>query len=891
MSLPLFDGTIDVVDTPILITKLHAPPHRPELVSRPHLLEELDAGLRAQRKLTLVSAPAGFGKTTLLSAWLSEKHEEAVAWLALDAEDNDPARFWNYVVAALRQHAPDLGRDALAALRDLHPPALPAILAGLINELAAHPTPLILVLDDYHLVENPAVHESLTFLLEHQPPQLHVAITTRVDPPLPLSRLRARGQMTELRSADLRFTAEEAAAFLNDAMGLGLAREDVAALAARTEGWITGLHLAALSLQSLPERHAFVVAFSGSHRYVVDYLMDEVLSRQPEEVRTFLRRTSILKRLSASLCDALLRDEEHRPAAEILEQLDRANLFLIPLDVERRWFRYHQLFADFQRRCLQEQEPELIPELHRRAGRWFAEAGEGDAAVRHALAAEDYAGAAKLLETHARCALLQGRVSAVESWFNALPEAWRAASPGASLSFAWALLLRGRYGEALTYLERAERALECGAEAQTCAAEVHAMQAIRAALQGEIAPARALAERAVSEAPSENTAAQGMAHFSMGTVLNYAGRLSQATAAYERAIPHCRAAGMTVSVLLAAANLAVMAQRQGRLHYAEEVCRREIEAQGEAAPHLPAMGSIYSIVGALRYEHDDLEGAQNYLAKGLQLCRLGGHYAATANTLAWLSRLYEVQGDTAAARSALEEAEALLRHGVPAWTRADVIARRVQWELSREDAAVAAEALERAGEAAAQLPAVQLARLRLWYRAGWYAEAREMADRGIAAAEGRQEYGTVVRYLTLRALLRDAQGEEGAALDDLRRALEYAAPEGYVRTFVDEGAPLADLLRKLGDEKGYAGELLPAFEVHAARTVPGAHPDLVEPLSERELEVLQVMAEGLTYNEIAERLFVSINTVRYHVKNIYSKLGVDNRAKALDRARELALIV
>ncbi len=895
-------------EMPLIATKLYPPPAREALVPRPQLFDRLDQGLRPGHKLISIAAPAGFGKSTLLGAWLTSRSEHAGlrgAWVSLDPEDNDPARFWTYCVTALQRRQPGVGDALLPPLRELHLPALPAILAELVNTLAELPGPLLLALDDYHVITNPAIHESLAFLLEHLPPQLHLALTTRVDPPLPLARLRARGQLTELRSAELRFTVTEAAAFLNESMDLGLTGEDVAALAARTEGWITGLQLAALSLRPQVERHEFVVAFSGSHRYVVDYLMDEVLARQPEAVRCFLRRTSILERLSAPLCDALFQNEDDIPPAEaLLETLERDNLFLIPLDGERRWYRYHQLFADFQRRCLRAEEAQLIPELHLRAGRWFAaqEAGMGhlDAAIRHLLAAEAYAEVVALLERQGRRALLQGHVSRVAGWFDALPESWRISSLASNVMFAWALLLRGQYGRALGYLEHAERALEQPAETPHptfSVGEVRALQAIRAALQGEADHARRLATEAIALAEEGDLAARGLARFSLASAYNHAGDTDRAVAAYEAALPLCRTAGMTASVLLAAANLVVLALRQGRLRYAAQVCAREVEALGEGAAHLPALGSLYSAQGMLHYERNDLETAHALLTRGLRLSRLGGHYAAVATTLAHLARWHAARGELEAAQERLDEAEALLRHGAPPWVAATVLARRVELRLARGEVGAASGALAQATGALSRLEAVQLTRIRLAYHEGSYDEAARRSGTLLAAAEARGEAGTALHCRLWRALSRAALGELAPAFDDLIAALSWAEPEGYLRTFVDLGPPLAALLEQLRDAPeapaAYVDELLRALgslsPAGARRRILG-EPVLPEPLSERELEVLQLMAQGLTYREIGEHLFVSVNTVRYHVKNLYGKLGVGKRAQAVARARELKLL-
>ncbi len=892
----------------LLATKLFVPRTRQTIVPRPQLAARLAASLT--HPLTLISAPAGFGKTTMVSTW-ARSQPQAVAWLALDEGDNDPTRFLSYLVAALQRVNPALGQGVQSALAASSPPPPAAAITALINDLAAAEGEILLVLDDFHLVDATPIHEAVALLVTHQPPQLHLMLVTREDPQLPLARLRARGELVELRAQDLRFSPAEAAQFIHEVMGLALDEQAMAALDARIEGWAAGLQLAALSLQNSDNPAALIAGLTGNHHFILSYLTEEVLHQLSPARQSFLLETALLTRLNGDLCDAVT---GRAGSAAVLEELEAANVFVIPLDDERRWYRYHHLFADLLRHQLRRTMPERASTLQQRASAWYETQGDAIEAIDYALAAEDYVRAVRLLENHARAVVLQGYAQTVASWLSRLPEAWRMAGPRTNLAFGWSLLLRGQLDEIEPYLRDAEVA---GAETATAAiqAEALALRAGLASLRGDPERSRELARAAVALAPADDLYVQSMTTFCLGAACNYAGRDAEAIATYRAALPLCEAAGNRVAAMLIVGNLTMLYSARGQLHAAADLCLATISAAAHAGLHdSPALAVVYGGYGDLLYAWNDLDGAQEQVTRALDLSRRSGHVAALAYSNVVQSRLLQARGDLTGAAQALEQAIALRRRGMPAWVAPHIVSQQVALALARSDLAAAEQALLQTGVAATDplhhtREVIQIAHLRLRLHQGrdqnsaQLDDADELALRILASAAPADRMGRVLEVLLLRGQMSHAQGDVDAACADVMQALTLGESEGYVRVFVAEGEALRVLLgavrrkltqqaAELGPSPAYVDKVLAAFPhvETAARSGPITLPPLVEPLTERELEVLRLMAQGLTYDEVAQQLIVSLNTVRYHVKGLYGKLGVDKRMAAIEQAKAHGLL-
>jgi LuxR family maltose regulon positive regulatory protein len=899
----------------LVSTKLRPPEARPKLVSRSQLTARLDR--EGGRKLTLVSAPAGFGKTTLLVEWLRERAdgEGSVAWLSLDEGDNDPTRFLSYLVAALRSVEDQIGAGVLSALRSPEPPRIEAIAAALINEFAALPDELTLILDDYHVIDSESVHGVVSFLLEHLPPNVHLVISSRIHPPLPLSRLRARDQMMELDAADLSFTSEEAATFLNSVMRLDLSAEDVATLEERTEGWIAGLQLAALSMRDRKDIPGFIKAFSGSHRDVLDYLAEEVLRGQPERVQEFLLETSILDHLSGALCDALTGRSDGQ---EMLEMLERDNLFVVPLDDERRWYRYHHLFRDFLRTRLERQSPERISELHCRAAAWYEQNGLTSEAVGHALVAEDHERAADLVEQVIGEMWSRGEVMTLLGWLEALPEEAKLRRPRLLLEHATALMVVGRLDEVEPLLREAEHATG-GSRADSVGDQVDTDEAHRRYVLGYVTAIRAwrtvrlgdpqgaieLARHALTLLPEHETRLRNIAAFSLAGAYQDAGDLAAASAVFAEISKRGLAAGHNYMALGAMGHQAELQIAQGRLREAEAILRRALQLaaeRGGASVH--ATGEVHVAMGQLSYEWNDLDSAAYRLKEGMELARRINRSDILVDGYIALSRVQQARGEVEDALEAAREADRLAqRSGV-----GEEIVKAAVWKarlhLTMGDLATAAFEQERAtGVSGGVPPSVReterIGLARLLVARGEHDEALRLLYQLREAAEAADRTGNAIEILALEAITLQGHGEKVRAVSTLTQALALAEPEGYVRTFVDEGPEMAALLSEVleAQQRGrlhppvpahYFRKLLAALEQDASHIAPGAK--LPEPLSDRELEVLALVDAGRTNQEIANELFVAKSTVKTHIKNIHHKLDARSRTQALARARELDLI-
>jgi len=912
---------------PILATKLHIPPLRANRVPRPRLAERLEAGVRGP--LTLLSAPAGFGKSTLLSEWIhaSGRH---VAWLSLDEGDNDPRRFLRYAITALQTVRPEIGRAALAALRQAEAPATEDVLTGLVNEIAALEEDLVLVLDDYHVIEAEGVHRDLQFYLDRLPPQMHLVIATRVDPPLRLSRLRARGQLTELRAQDLRFNSPEAAGFLNQAMGLKLSAEDVEALGERTEGWAVGLQMAALSLQGRTDARDFIEHFTGSHRFVLDYLTDEVLSRQSAEVREFLLRTSVLSRLSGPLCDAVT---ERADSQALLEELDATNLFLIQLDDVRHWYRYHHLFGTLLRHQLERKAgSEGVAALNRRASDWYAARGYPDDALEHALAAGAPDRATELVVEHALPRLMGGDAGTVVRWVRSLPPEWLASQPRLRLTYAWALVSNLHFQEAEEQVREAERSL--GGE--TCsdpelAGQTIALRGLLTRSQGKPREAIELYRCALEHLPAEETFSRGIITMDLGTSHLTLHELADAERELTAARELNRKSGNVLVALLANWHLGELRFDQGRLHEALEIHRQglqlaeEIVGRGEESP---ACGLCYAGMATVRREWDDLSGAAELAVKAIDLGRRGGLGMNLSAGGAVLSRVRLSQGDCTGALEALDITEEVTRRaGNRQWINV-VVAHRAHVLLClhrlEESAEALAEALRWArtsglldnleGDLTPHLlighgrNRAHLNLARLFLARGERQAALGLLARLLPLAQEAGTMNSEVEILALTALARNASGDRAGALEPLRRALTLAEPQGFVRIFVDEGRAMAELIERAAPgavPAAYAATLRNAFgpagdpqEAVASSAQPPPPPEPrgaplpapAEALSEREIEVLRLIATGLSNAETGRKLFIAPSTVKKHLENIYGKLATGSRTQAIARAREMGLL-
>jgi LuxR family maltose regulon positive regulatory protein len=878
---------------PLLKTKLYIPPARPDAqrVSRPRLIERLERGLDSGCKLTLISAPAGFGKTTLVTEWLNSA-EHPFTWLSLDENDNDPARFLMYVVAALQGIDPAIGQAAQAMLQAPQLPPPEALLTSLINDIATTGRPFVLVLDDYHLIQAMPIHQQLSFLLEHQPPQAHLVIVTRKDPLLSLSRWRARGQMIEIRQADLKFTEEEAAEFLQRVMRLELSSADVAALHRRTEGWIASLQLAALSMQGRDDVHELVQSFAGSHRYILDYLIEEVFQRQPADIQDFVLKTSILDRFTASLCDAVVEREDSR---EVLLALEHGNLFTVPLDESRQWYRYHRLFADLLRQQLRIVERQgLVPELHQRASRWYEAEGYPAEAVHHALAGSDWERATTLIVNVGESMLKSGNVTTLLAWLQALPDEEIRARPELCLSYSWALILTGQMDAAESYLAQAEQ-IARGEPSRTTQeppallGAIISAQAYIARTRGDDPRTIALSQRALTLLPADALSERSVVALNMGVAHWTSGHLAEAEQTLTEAAHAAQQSGNIYAGLTALCFLGTIQAAQGRLHRAAELYREAIRV-GRGAP---AIAYAHIELGALLYEWNDLETAADHLQRGIELGQRGGHVEIRISGYRTLACFKQAQGDAPAALDALEGAHQLARdRDVPPLIRARNAACHVQIALAQEDLSTATRWAEQVADRADSSPFYPLlgltpARLLLAQNQRAAAAEQLAAQYETAIHEG-WKFG-LVEVRTLQAL---AAPTPATALTFLADALTLAQPEGYIRTFVDKGKPMAMLLQKAASQgiaPDYVARLLAAFEP-VPEPLPSSAQPLIEPLSERELQVLRFVAAGLSNREIAEALYISVNTVKTHLQRIYGKLGVSSRTVAATKAQKLNLL-
>jgi LuxR family maltose regulon positive regulatory protein len=903
----------------LLATKLYIPPTRSELVPRPRLVKQLNQGL--QRKLTLISAPAGFGKTTLVSEWISDSGQPT-AWLSLDEGDNEPTRFLAYLVAALQTVVANIGEEALGLLQSPQPPLITAVLTSLLNEIAALPGNFILVLDDYHLLDSQPVDDALAFLLEHLPSQMHLVVATREDPQLPLARLRARSQLSELRAAELRFTLSEAAGFLNQLMGLKLSAEDIAALEARTEGWIAGLQLAAISMQGLKDATGFIQSFTGSHRLVLDYLIEEVLDRQPEKVQNFLLQTAILERLTGSLCDVVTGQENGQAT---LEMLERANLFIVPLDNERRWYRYHHLFADLLRQRYHQNHPEQFLKLHQLASEWYEQNSLWSDAIRHAFAAEDLERAAGLVELAWHPMNKSYRSITWLGWAKTLPDELVRSRPVLSTAYSWALLDAGEFEAAEHRLRDAERWRDTGVNVNG-QLEISADKRIELdeeefrSLSTSIANARAYLSQALGDVSGTIKYAQqatellredeyfehGLSDILAGFAYWASGELEAAYKAVADAISKMKMTGRIPFIISFTSYLADIMTAQGRLHETERLYLHLLESVTEQGkPEVKETAVLHLGLSELYLEQGDMGSARLHLQRSEELDEQPAFPPWYRHWIFAHARVMQAQGDLDGVIKMFKGAERLYyRHPIPdvrpltaliarAWLAQGKLAEALRWvreqELSVDDDLSYLREFEHT-----TLARLLIAQYKSDRVDGTIHEAIGLLQRLLQAAEEGGRIGSVIEILALQALAYEAQRDIPSALLSLKRALTLADVEGYVQTFVGEGAAMEVLLKRMkvegGRMKKYIHKLLASFREKEIETSSLSIQPLIEPLSERELEVLQLIAEGLTNQDIGGRLYLSLNTVKAHTRNIYGKLGVNSRIQAVTKARTLGIL-
>lgn len=905
------------MSTPVLATKVLAPVLRPRIVARPRLTGRLDSALRDRHRLTLVSAPAGFGKTTALGTWLERLRDtdpsSAVAWISLDEDDNDLARLLHHLVAALHRAGLEVGAPVLDALRGSPGEALTVLVNAVAYAVETVPRDrCVVVLDDYHVVTAPEVHQAVLFLLDHLPPELHLVLATRSDPPLPLSRLRTRAQLTEVRAADLRFTDDEALEFLRHTMDLDLAAGDAAVLADRTEGWVAGLQLAALSLREMhpSEATGFITDFAGSHRFVLDYLVDEVLARQPDEVRDFLLSTAVLQRLTGPLCDALTGRTD---GTRVLEDLERDNLFVVPLGTDRRWYRYHHLFADVLLARLLAESPGRVRELHQRASAWHDTAGHPEEAVRHALAAEDLDRAARLIEEavpHARRTRQDGLLAV---WARALPPPQVRRSPVLSTLAAWSDLMAGDLDAVEAHLVDAEAALVAGAadpvlaaawadteDLRSAPAMVEVYRASVAQARGDVAGTVQHAGRAMDLAGPGDHAARGAAGGFLGLAAWAAGDIGTALTTFTGAVRSLHAAGNLVDELdstVVRSDMWLALGRPGRARHLYDDALATVVAAGEPYPR--AAADLHVGLAELDLERNDLAGAETHLESARLLAE---RTSITENRHRWFvaaARLRAVSGDLAEALRLVQRAAELYRPGFyPDLRPIPAVRARLALLCGDLEPAVAwaRDTGIRSDEPLSYLREYEhLTLARLLLAEGQTPEALGLLERLETAATTATRDGSVLEARVIRALAQHVAGDVRGALTTLGQAWEEAPePETSVRLHLDEGAPALALLRDAAghgdaEHRGLARRLLARSGVGAVAASTGPTP-LPDPLSPRELEVLRMLDSELTGPEIARQLFVSLNTLRTHTRRIFTKLDVGNRTAAIRRAREHGLL-
>ena len=913
----------------LLTTKLYIPTIRPEHISRPGLMNRLNAGLH--RNLTLISAPAGFGKTMLVSEWVRNlqvnspienrqpKIINRIAWTSLDENENDPARFLTYLVAALiRTQGIEIavGKGLLRMLQSPQTPPITDTLTTLINEMATITDKLIIVFDDFHVIDSLLIHEAITFLIEHLPPQIHVVIATRDDPLLPLARLRARGQLTELRAADLRFTSSETTNFLNQMQGLHLSAKEIAILEKRSEGWIAGLQMAALVLQGHENSTNNVKSFTGSNRFVLDYLVEEVLDQQSESVKNFLLQTAILKRFTGSLCDALTGQNNGQ---ETLEKLERANLFIVPLDDERHWYRYHHLFADLLRLRLQQTQLAQTSILHSKASKWYVQNGFPEAAIEHSLRAEDFARTTQLLDTHVDQILYRGEYITVWRWLSEIPEEFVHTKPDLCILNAWHLFTSGHLDTAELSLQAAEKHLLPGINpaidapssdldllaASEIRGRVAAIRAFLASFRGDVPGIIQNAHLALDVLPQQNLAWRSTVSVALGDAYGITGNMKAAYKARVESLEISKTAGNIYLILLSVMKLTITVRTQGRLQRVIDICQEYHQlAVEKGVSQMMITGCLLAIWAEVLAERNQLDEAITKGRRGVELTATSEDVATRGWSHLCLAKILFNRGDLSGAEQIVHKTEELmLGHHMPPYITGVISTWRVRILLAQDKLDAASQWCEirnlKLGEELTQLNESEyVVFARILLAQGKWDEAVSLLQQLFQIAETGSWTSKKIEILIIQAMAFQANGDTDQALTFLEQALALAEPCGFIRIFVDEGSSMARLLYEaasLNIARNYTTRLLAAFPIPTTeQTSPSkaksSTGELIEHLSEREIDVLQLLAKGVPRPEIAIMLFLSPHTVKSHIRNTYGKLGVHNQMQAVAKARGLGIL-
>jgi LuxR family maltose regulon positive regulatory protein len=900
-----------IVTDALFATKFYIPPPLTYLVHRDRLLIRLNEGIRQGKQLTLISAPAGYGKTTLLAEWI-RKSEFSAVWLSLDEGDNDPVRFLVYVISALQKIKPDIGKTTLDNLQSSQTQIYSSALAPVVNELAEITGDILIVFDDYHTIHNRAVHDALIMLMEHAPPHVHFVIASRADPLLPIARLRGRGQVTELRLDDLRFTQEEAARFLRMNPDIDLTKKDILALTNRTEGWAAGLQMAAASLEDQDDVSTFIQDFTGSNRYILDYLIEEVLESQPRTIQDFLLYTSILEHLGGSLCDAVIDQDFELPANSqtILEELEHKNLFIIPLDDRREWYRYHRLFSDLLRQRMSLFRPDLEPELHRRASNWYEEEGIIEEAIEHAIRAGDSDRAANLIEVAAEATLMQSQVSTYLNWLQQLPPEEIHNRPALSVYYSWALLWNGAPLEAIETLV-----------SQTAQRHGHSVRALplEAFLEifaGDISRASSLARQAIEELPQEDRLLRSLASFILASTYLAQGESEKGIQILEDTARESQRAGNVMTAVLVLCELGDENQKHGNLHQAKRLYQQALDlATGKQGELLPVAGKALIGLGDLAREWNDFKNADHYLTNGIKLAEkwsVLGTFEGYLNLVV----LRDSQGNK-------QEADQLLSHLRDLAYQfdaseiddyiVDMYAARRNITYGDLEAVVEWAKIRTAPESPLDSDTLGVGELlrsrmrkyentilaRLFIAQGRYEDAINILEQPLIEAKKLDRVFLNIDAEILRAIALKKDHNNKDSLVAISTALTLAEPEGFMRVFLDHGDSIKEILEYAQAEiedpdiLTYISHLLDAYKPKFDPQKPIIKPpkrEPVEPLSNRELEVLQLLPSRLSSTEMAGELSISVNTLRSHLKSIYAKLEAHSRYEAIARAKDVGLL-
>jgi LuxR family maltose regulon positive regulatory protein len=906
----------------LLATKIHLPPLHGNLVSRPHLIQRLNDGIAKNRRLTLISAPAGYGKSTLLSEWASQVGIP-IAWLSLEKAENVPARFWSYFFTALSTiphlHQAGMGEAISQALQSPKLPPMEALLANLVNDFAKLEGRAILVLDDLHAITESQIHQDMVFLIEHLPRSasgLHLVVASRMDPPWPLARWRVREDLNELRPVDLRFSYEEAVEFLNRVLPLALSSKDIVALQNRTEGWIAGLQMAAVTIQGRiktqgPEGVSrYIETFTGSNRFILDYLIEEVISQQPEDINEFLYQTSILEQFTASLCDAVL---ERHDSQAILELVEQANLFLIPLDDERQWYRYHHLFAELLHKRLKETQPEHIIELHQRACNWYAENNFLSEAINHALDAGDIVRVNEFVSGNALAMVEHTELIDVLRHFEEITDHHFLSKPWLCIAYAWVKAYVDPSGGVDRILQQAEQGMidvESALERQRLIGHLAAIRAYVAWVQGEADRALEFAHHALENLPEDDWETRSNVLHTEGSALEYLDNLPGAVQSYQAAIFAGQRTGRSHQTYFAYTSLAFAYLLQGRLRHAFSLCQQILglaEQSGQTSSSLPVLSHAYANMSEVQFEWNEIESAI-YNARNSVALAEKWKQAETLNfALHCLPKPLGAAGDLETAFSVTQRGLQFAGNASNWFFRMsaynEIWLNLLKGDITSADRRfqevepLVDESLKKGGH-------FLVTKVSLLEAKGNYPAVLAAVEEVVDGLEQKGKYWTLTNLLPFQAVALQALGREEEALSVIGHCLALTAPEGNVRIYLERGIPMLKLLRiasSRGLETKYIDKLLPAFNLTSPSDAPGASillktrsifqiAALIEPLSEREIQVLRLLDSSLTSEEISRELYVSVTTTRTHIRNIYSKLGVHGRIEALQKSRELGLI-